>query len=403
MTLRFTRLARRSRGRTLLALLCAGSALLVAQPAGADQITDKIAKDQQQQKQLNQAVARLQAQIAAAKNQEAQLEAIITGLNGQIQSTQNQIVAAQTQLATIQENIAITEHTLGLTRANLENQKRQLAQELVIIYETEQESTPLANLVASGDFNSFWRQVIDAQRIGALESRTVDTIHQEEASIASDLAQIQQQRDQQQQTLNTLNDTQQSLNAQLQARQQAAAYLAALQQQDQAKIAQINAAYNQLNNEIAQLQAEEAAALAAGGGNGHFIWPDDGPITQGFGCTQYTFEPYDASCPPPHHFHNGLDIAGPCGHAIWAADSGIAYIEPYQAYGFGNFVIIVHGNGWQTLYGHMASFAIHGGGQTVSRGQVIGYEGSTGNSTGCHLHFSVNHDNAWVNPLAYLS
>jgi len=144
------------------------------------------------------------------------------------------------------------------------------------------------------------------------------------------------------------------------------------------------------------------AALAAGGGSGRFIWPESGPITQGFGCTQYTFEPYDPSCPAPHRFHNGLDIAGPCGNAIVAADSGIAYVEPYQAYGFGNYVIIVHGNGWETLYGHMSGFAIHGG-QTVSRGQVIGYEGSTGNSTGCHLHFSVNHNNTWVNPLNYLT
>jgi murein DD-endopeptidase MepM/ murein hydrolase activator NlpD len=62
---------------------------------------------------------------------------------------------------------------------------------------------------------------------------------------------------------------------------------------------------------------------------------------------------------------------------------------------------MVHGNGWQTLYGHLAGFAIHSGQRVVS-GQVIGYEGTTGNSTGCHLHFGVNHNGQWVNPLAYL-
>ena len=84
-----------------------------------------------------------------------------------------------------------------------------------------------------------------------------------------------------------------------------------------------------------------------------------------------------------------------------AADSGIANIPPYMSYGYGNYIIIVHGNGWQTLYGHMAGFAIHNG-QVVSRGQLIGYEGSTGNSTGCHLHFGVNQNGRWVNPLDYL-
>ncbi len=386
----------------LVALIVAVSALAGVQPTRADQFTDQISKDQKQQKQYNNDIARLQAQIASAKDKEAKLQSIIVSLNSQIQTTQNQVAAAKSQLAQINANLSATQAALALTQDNLAKSKKQLAQELVIIYETENQSTPIANLVASGDFNSFWVQVINDHRIGEIEVRTVAKIHSEEDLVKSELAQIQSEQQQQQATLTNLYNTQQQLNDQMQTKQAAVAYLAQVQAQDQARVDQINAANAALNAQIAQLQAAENAALAAGGGSGRFVWPDSGPITQGFGCTQWTFEPYDPGCPFPHRFHNGLDIAGPCGHSIVAADAGIAYTEPFQQYGFGNYVIIVHGNGWETLYGHMSGFAIRGGGQTVSRGQPIGYEGTTGNSTGCHLHFSVNHNNTWVNPLNYL-
>ena len=174
----------------------------------------------------------------------------------------------------------------------------------------------------------------------------------------------------------------------------------ALQASDNQKLAEMEKATKELNAQIAQLQAQEAAALAAGGGNGHFAWPETGPITQGFGCTTYPFEPYDPNC-STRHFHSGIDIAAPCGNNITAADSGIAHTY-YSGYGYGNHVIIVHGNGWVSVYGHMAAFVISDG-QTVHRGQLIGFEGSTGNSTGCHLHFETDLNNNPVNPLAYLS
>jgi murein DD-endopeptidase MepM/ murein hydrolase activator NlpD len=387
----------------LVSGLVAGFVLTGVQPTRADQYTDQIAKDQQKQKQYDHDIAALKAQIAAAQDKEAQLQTIITARNADIADTQAKVAATQAEIVQIDANLAVKQAALAVAQATLAREKRQLAEELVIIYETENQSTPIANLVASGDFNSFWVQVIDDHRIGELEARTISRIQDEQNTIQGELAQIQAEQQQKNKTLSDLHSKQQQLSDEKQALQAAVDYLSVLQQQDQVRIAQINAANNALNAQIAQLQASEAAALAAGGGSGRFIWPDAGPITQGFGCTQWTFEPYDPGCPYPHRFHNGLDIAGPCGHEIDAADAGIAYIEPFQPWGFGNYVIIVHGNGWETLYGHMSGFAIHGGGQTVSRGQRIGYEGTTGNSSGCHLHFSVNHNNTWVNPLNFLS
>ena len=156
----------------------------------------------------------------------------------------------------------------------------------------------------------------------------------------------------------------------------------------------------ELDAQIAAIKEAMAAAARRGGGNGHFVWPESGPITQGFGCTPYQFEPWDPNC-ASHHFHTGIDIGAAWGTPVGAGDAGIAYTY-YSSYGYGNHVIIVHGNGWVSIYGHLASFAV-GNGQAVGRGQTIGYEGSTGNSTGPHLHFEIRLNDVPQNPLQYLS
>jgi len=373
----------------------------IAPGVSADQYTDQIAADKHKRASVQQEIARLQAQIAAAKNQEAQLAAIISGLNTQIAGTEAQIATAQAQLQQIQANLAAAQARLALALSQLAAEKRQLSKELIIIYELQQQSTPLKNLLKTGNFNEFWTQLIDSRRISQTELNTVYQIQAKQAEIQAELALIASEQTQKKAVLDQLQTTQGELTQQRAVQQTALNALAALQARDEQLSQQWTAVYNQLNAQIAHLQQEEQAALAAGGGHGRFVWPESGPITQGFGCTPFTFEAYDPNC-PSGHFHNGLDIAAACGTSIVAADSGIVYIQPYDPYGFGNYIIMVHGNGWETLYGHMDGFAV-GNGRTVSRGQQIGWEGSTGNSTGCHLHFGVNHYNQWVNPLNYLS
>lgn len=104
-------------------------------------------------------------------------------------------------------------------------------------------------------------------------------------------------------------------------------------------------------------------------------------------------------------FYNGyhywaIDITNDCGTPIWAADSG-RVVEAKYGYngGYGNTILIDHGNGYQTRYAHMSRLAIIGG--YVRRGQVIGYMGSTGRSTGCHLHFEIISGGARLNPMRF--
>jgi murein DD-endopeptidase MepM/ murein hydrolase activator NlpD len=386
--------------RGLAALTIAASLFAIAQPTAADQITNHISQKQSQLAQAKAEIAALKAQIASAQNQEAALTAIIGALDEKISATQVQVAQATLRVTSIGQKLISAQAHLTAARLLLGTEEHQLSREVVMIYEFQNQSTPLNNLLTSGSFNEFWTDIIDGERISAQESQSVNQVSAQRDAVQADVARIKTEQQQQEQLLAQLHTVEQSLDGERSTRTEALVYLAQVQAQDEQAAKEWEAAENTINLQIAQLQKEEQAALRAGGGNGHFIWPELGPISQGFGCTPYPFEPYDPAC-PQKHFHNGFDIAGPCGHDIIAADAGIAYIEPFEGDGFGNYIIIVHGNGWTTLYGHLARFAIPSG-QTVASGQLIGYEGTTGNSTGCHLHFGVNHDGQWVNPGLYL-
>lgn len=119
--------------------------------------------------------------------------------------------------------------------------------------------------------------------------------------------------------------------------------------------------------------------------SGVFVWPAGGTITQRFAW-----------------YHKGVDIANKSGPAVLAADSGKVVLAGWpDGSGYGNRVIIDHGNGYRTLYAHLSSTAVIAG-QTVARGAVIGKMGSTGRSTGVHLHFEIILNGTYLNPLNLL-
>jgi hypothetical protein len=123
-------------------------------------------------------------------------------------------------------------------------------------------------------------------------------------------------------------------------------------------------------------------------GTGTFIWPTVSKTLSG-----YDWRP---------GFHNGIDIAGPEGNSIYATDSGVVVYAGWSEYGFGNLIVLDHGNGWQSAYAHL-SFTGVVCGQSVALGTVIGSVGNTGNSTGPHLHFELRSDIfGKVNPWDYL-
>ncbi len=118
--------------------------------------------------------------------------------------------------------------------------------------------------------------------------------------------------------------------------------------------------------------------------SGQFVWPTNGTITQRFSW-----------------YHPGIDIANPGEPLDVAADSGSVVFAGWDNTGYGNMVLIDHGNGFRTRYGHLSQIMVISG-QTVSRGSTIGRMGNTGHSTGPHTHFEIYLNGTRVNPLSYL-
>ncbi|MEP6680485.1 MAG: peptidoglycan DD-metalloendopeptidase family protein [Chloroflexota bacterium] len=201
-----------------------------------------------------------------------------------------------------------------------------------------------------------------------------------------------------------------ALNASLQAKGDVEAQIAAVQRAAAAQERLVS----QLQNQAAALQAQidearrraaaEAAknAISASG----FQWPEAGRnVTQEWGPTSYVLEPsytYQGTYYP--HFHAGIDIANGCGTPEMAAKEGVVVASGQPLYPFdtGFGVVIQHEGNVQTWYWHMQPRMVVAPGQIVLGGTVVGYEGSTGNSTGCHLHFATNVNGVWENPRNFL-
>ncbi|HEY8759290.1 MAG TPA: peptidoglycan DD-metalloendopeptidase family protein [Candidatus Dormibacteraeota bacterium] len=135
-----------------------------------------------------------------------------------------------------------------------------------------------------------------------------------------------------------------------------------------------------------------------------FIWPEPTAVeTQPFGPCSFWFEPpYGGYA----HFHTGIDMSSPEGSPVLAADDGVVLLAGSSfvngvLVGYGNFVVIAHSGGLTTLYGHLLRIAVKVG-DTISQGQLVGLEGSTGNSTGAHLHFELRQGTAPIDPAPFL-
>jgi hypothetical protein len=144
------------------------------------------------------------------------------------------------------------------------------------------------------------------------------------------------------------------------------------------------------NPGVAKVLGPGACENVLGGavGTGAFVWPTGTHTLSGFD--------YE-----PQANHPGIDISGKEGEAVYAADSGVTVYAGWNNWGYGNVIVINHANGWQTLYAHLSAYYVNCG-QFVYQGNTIGSVGSTGNSTGAHLHFEMMYNGVRVDPHDYV-
>jgi murein DD-endopeptidase MepM/ murein hydrolase activator NlpD len=188
--------------------------------------------------------------------------------------------------------------------------------------------------------------------------------------------------------------------------QSQAAELASARAARQAKVDTINSKVDHLEDIEADLQQKIAEQIAAASGvsvlpagpmtspsAAGLIWPLSGTLSSGFG-------PRSSPGGIGSTYHEGIDISVPEGTPIRAAASGTVIMASYNG-GYGNYTCVDHGSGLSTCYAHQSGFAVSAG-QSVDQGQIIGYSGNTGSSTGPHLHFEVRINGAAQDPMGYL-
>jgi murein DD-endopeptidase MepM/ murein hydrolase activator NlpD len=182
----------------------------------------------------------------------------------------------------------------------------------------------------------------------------------------------------------------------------AAALASQLQGQAKAQEAAIAEARRRAAEEARRRAAEEAARESTFG----FRWPErPTTVTQEWGPTTFQLEPpytYGGTYHP--HFHAGIDFTAGCGTRVYAAGPGVVVAsgQPLLPWDTGFGVVVDHGGGIQTWYWHLQPQVVVSPGTIVTGESVIGYEGTTGLSTGCHVHFAVNDHGVWENPRRYL-
>jgi murein DD-endopeptidase MepM/ murein hydrolase activator NlpD len=364
-------------------------------------VSDTVYDKQHQLQGLNGQIIATRTQIRQLLDQERALQAQIAALDAQLASVQAQVDQETAKLVLLGQQVDQAKEQLALKQAELAKHIADFGHRMRIMYKSGQVSG-LELVFSAANFTDLMNRIFFFNDIVREDRRQLAELQKERAAIETMKADLEAKQAEQTQVVKQIQDQKaqlQTVRDQRAAREQ---QIAAIEAQFQAQLAEMQAQRAALQAQIASLIRESFRARSSG----KWKWPMDGVITQGFGCTSYPFEPYDPSC-PSHHFHSGIDIATDYGTPVHAADGGIVHNFTMGCgwgaglCGYGRYVVMVHAGGFTTLYGHLSSWAIADGAQ-VDKDTVIGYEGSTGNSTGAHVHFEIDLAGMPVDPLAYL-
>jgi murein DD-endopeptidase MepM/ murein hydrolase activator NlpD len=379
---------------TALAIVVLTAALLTT-------VSDSIYQQQQQLQGLNGQIIATKTQVAQLLAQERQLQGEIAAFDVQLRAVQVQIDDETAKLVLLAAQVDQAKQLLAQKEAELAQHIADFGHRIRLMYKSGQVSG-LELVFSAANFTDLMNRVVFFNVIVREDRRQLAELQKERAAIEAMKADLEAKKAEQARVVKQVQDQKAQLQAVRDQRAAREQQIAAIEAQFQRLLADMEAQRATLQAQIASLIHESFRARSSGKWN----WPIDGVITQGFGCTSYPFEPYDPTC-PSHHFHSGIDIATDYGTPVHASDGGIVHNFTMGCTwggglcGYGRYVVIVHAGGFTSLYGHLSSWAV-GDGVQVNKDTVIGYEGSTGNSTGPHLHFEIDLAGTPVDPLAYL-
>jgi murein DD-endopeptidase MepM/ murein hydrolase activator NlpD len=348
----------------------------------------------------------IQSKINSVLLQINAIDTLINNLKNQIAAQQALIAQTQAAIDALNRQIRFGEADLTRLVANTSVRDELLNQRLRYI-DSHGALNYVQLVLTASSFNQMMDRMVAAQQVAASDRRLLDDLALQHSQVALANTALDTQKGQVTALLQQQKVTEADMQNNLKAQAAALAYEQQLEGQLSVQYAAVQAERAAIDAQVAQLAVQyQAAAAKAGGGSGAFAWPEPncGPscISQRFGCSSFYLEVPDSSCPWPHKIHTGLDIAGPYGTNIIAADTGVVYLYPGSV-GYGNLLVMIHGNGYSTYYGHTAGYApgLYSG-EVVARGTTIAFEGSTGWSTGPHLHFEIRTGGVYKDPCIWL-
>ncbi len=318
-----------------------------------------------------------------------------TLLEQQINATRAEISSIAAQISKYDELIAQKQTELDEAEAE-EQAQYELFCERVRYMEEQGEVSYWSILFSSKDFADLLDNAMMVEEIMDYDNQVMDQLIALREQIEQDKAELETARQEQQDA----KAEQEAAQANLQAQEsEVDALLSQISNQEdelEAREAQLRAASDAATAEIAAAERELAAQIANVPSESGFLWPLPGRynLSSLFGSRKH---PITGKA----NNHTGIDIPASSGTSILAAKSGVVTTSTYNN-SYGNYVVVSHSDGTSTLYAHMVRRNCSKG-DTVSQGQVIGYVGTTGSSTGNHLHFEVRVNGSRVDPINYFT
>ncbi len=371
--------------RVLSAILAVSFVVLAISPALADELEDK----QQELTNIQQQADDAQRKAERARLKERSVAEQLRVIQAELSEAQAEFDAINDQLSQTEEQIkANTELSARLVK-KMEAQTKTLHRRIRDIYKNGQVNY-IDVLFGAKDFSDFVSRMDILKKILAYDNALLQATKADREALARAKAQLEIDR-----------------VKIVELRKQSAAKKALVAERRQERQGVLNAAtyeretaeraYRELIETSKQIETMirkiQSGEKNVGGSTGTMLWPAEGEITSPFG---WRVHPIFGT----QRLHTGIDIGADYGDTVRAADGGVVIHSDWMG-GYGNAVIIDHGNGISTLYAHNSQLLVSEG-QTVAKGQAISRVGSTGYSTGPHLHFEVRQNGTPVNPLNFL-
>lgn len=356
-------------------------------PVYADEISDK----KQQLEEVSRKINEQSQKLNTVKSKEKSIMGEVQNLEIDMQKTQSELEYISGRVDYLQSSLAITRDEIGILEADLEKQNEALNQRLVFIYE-EGDVSYLEVLLGAEDMQDFLTRYDLLNRILQQDRELIAAVQTKKDALGAKKDALEDQKLELEDNKQNQKKKQQVLDEKIDAKKDILKDVQKEKKAYEKALAELEASSRQLEAMIQQMQSKGDPDKV---GTGALSWPVPGykNITSDYGMRYHPILKVNK-------LHTGIDVGVPSGVNILAADSGTVIYSGWMG-GYGQVIVIDHGSGISTLYAHQSTLLV-GNGKTVNKGDVIGKVGSTGWSTGPHLHFEVRVNGTPVNPHSYI-